>query len=51
LGIVEERSSKNKGVLAIIKNEQGLVVNYASNVDFHVFASPIEHSGVARDSF
>ena len=51
LGIMEERSSKNQGMLAVIENEKRLVVNYASNIDLNIFACSIEHLGVSRNYF
>ena len=51
LGIMEERSSKNQGMLAVIENEKRLVVNYASNIDLNIFAGSIEYPGVSRNCF
>ena len=47
LGVMKERSSKNKGMLALIKDEQRLVIDYSSNIDFNVFVGPIKHSSIA----
>jgi hypothetical protein len=51
LGIMEERSSKDKCILTIIENEKHLVVDYTSNIDLNIFAGSIEYLGVSRNYF
>src|ERR1700730_11417954 len=51
LGIMEERSSKDKCMLAIIENEKRLVVDNASNIDLNIFVGSIEYPGVSRNCF
>jgi hypothetical protein len=48
---MEERRSKDECMLAIIKNKERLVVDYASNINFNVLAGSIERLGVSRNSF
>jgi len=49
LSIVEEKSSKNKGVLTLIENKQSLVIYYPSNVNLNVFTCPVEYLRVPRN--
>jgi len=51
LGIIKERGSKDKSVLALIENKQCLMIYYASNIDLDVFASLIEYPCISRNSF
>ena len=46
LGIMKERGSKDKRVLAFVKDKQRLVIHYASNVNLNIFASSIKHSSI-----
>jgi hypothetical protein len=45
LGVVEERGSKDKSVLALIKNKQRLVIHYAPNIDLNILAGFIKRLG------
>ena len=51
LGIIKERGSKDKSMLALVKNKQCLIIYYASNIDLDVFAGPIEYPCISRNSF
>jgi hypothetical protein len=46
LGIVEERGSKDKSVLALVKDKERLVIHYAFDVNLNVFAGSIKHLGI-----
>jgi hypothetical protein len=46
LGIVEERGTKDKSVLALVKDKQRLVIYYLFNVNFNVFAGLIKHPNI-----
>jgi hypothetical protein len=47
LGVMKEGSSKNEGMLALIKDEQRLMIDYPSNVNFNIFTGSIKHPGIA----
>jgi hypothetical protein len=46
LGIMKERGSKDKSVLALVKDKERLVIYYAFNVNLNVFADFIKHLGI-----
>jgi len=51
LGIIKERSSKDKSVLTLVENKQCLMIYYVSNINLDVFAGSIEYPCVSRNSF
>jgi hypothetical protein len=51
LSIIEEKRSKDKGMLTLIKNKQRLMIHYPFDVNFNIFASSIKHLSVLRNSF
>jgi uncharacterized membrane protein YcfT len=46
LSIVEERGSKDKSVLALVKDKERLVIYYAFDINLNVFAGFIKHLGI-----
>jgi hypothetical protein len=43
---VEEKGSKDKSVLALVKDKERLVIYYAFDVNLNVFAGSIKHLGI-----
>jgi uncharacterized membrane protein YcfT len=46
LGIMKEKGSKDKSVLALVKDKERLVIYYAFDVNLNVFAGSIKHLGI-----